>query len=86
MADRITLHRSLYRRAAIRSTAAAFAGLARVEVVEEEAETTVTFDDVDPDVHETLSDAFANHALAETVRLHRAAVGEDHRDAEAGVG
>lgn len=86
MSDPLTLHRSLYRPEAIRASAAAFAGLARVEVVQEEEETRINFHDVDPDVADSLIDAFANHALAETVRLHRASRAEDPRDGKAGVG
>ena len=86
MSELLTLHRSLYRPEAVSASAAAFAGLARIEVEPLESEIRIRFDEVDPDVHEVLLDAFANHALAETVRLHRATRGEDPRDATAGVG
>jgi hypothetical protein len=86
MGDRLSLHRSLYRPDAVRTAASAFAALARIDVIEEEAETAVTFDEVDPDLRDSLVDAFANHALAETVRLHRAQRREDLRDETAGLG
>ncbi len=77
MSDSLRLHRSLYRGSAIRSSAAAFAHLAQIEVEEGEAEILIRFDAIDPDVAHLLVDAFANHALAATVRAHRAGQAED---------
>ncbi len=72
MSLELTLHRSLYRPDAVRTAATAFGELARIDVRDRDHEVVITFADVDADVEEVLLDAFANHALFETVRARRA--------------
>jgi len=63
----LTFHRSLYSVPAVRAAAEAYAELASsIDVVEHEVEVVVTITDPDPDLPE-LVDAFANHALFETI-------------------
>jgi hypothetical protein len=71
MAD-IRFSRSLYLPEAIDAAAEAYAGLATIEVVRGGDGIEVKFSDVDPDVADVIEDAFANHALAETITRSRA--------------
>lgn len=67
----IRFNRSLYLPEAIESAATAYAGLATVAVERGDEATLVTLDDIDPDVADVIEDAFANHALAETITRSR---------------
>ena len=77
MADQtLTFSRSLYRIDGIEAAAAAYAELARITVTPGESEIVVDFAEPHPELPaEQLVDSFCNHALFETVRLHRADVG-----------
>jgi hypothetical protein len=77
VADQIvTFSRSLYRIDGIESAAAAYAGLAQITVTPGESEIVVSLAQPHPDIPaQELVDAFCNHALFETVRRHREAVG-----------
>jgi hypothetical protein len=64
--------RSLYRVDAVEAAAAAYGECARVVVTVAGSEIVVAFEDVDPELGEDLFDAFANHALFETIVRERA--------------
>ena len=68
----IRFSRSLYLPEAIDAAAEAYGGLATIEVVRGDDAIAVTLSDVDPDVADVIEDAFANHALAETITRSRA--------------
>ena len=68
----LAFSRSLYRVDAVEAAAAAYAGCARVEVTLNGSDVTATFEDPDPELGEDLFDAFANHALFETIVRARA--------------
>jgi hypothetical protein len=85
-AQTLALHRSLYRADAVEAAAAAYAQVATIAIAEEASELLVTFAGVDPDVEGVLLDAFANHALFETIRRHRSDPGQQGRDAVTQVG
>jgi hypothetical protein len=72
----VTFSRSLYRIDGIEAAAAAYAALAQITVTPGESEIVVDLTQPHPDIPpDELRDAFCNHALFETVRLHREVVG-----------
>ena len=77
MADQtLTFSRSLYRVDGIESAAAAYAELATITVTAGESEIVVDFTETHADFSaDQLLDAFSNHALFETIRRYRDAVG-----------
>ena len=77
MADRtVTFSRSLYRLDSIEAAAAAYAQLATINITPGDSEIVVDLVEPHPDIPaDDLVDAFCNHALFETVRMHRDAVG-----------
>ncbi|GEM_PF-1013077 len=72
----LSFSRSLYRVEAVEAAAAVYAGVASVVVTVAGSDIVATFDDPDPDLGEDLFDAFANHALYETVVRERAEAAE----------
>lgn len=72
MAERVVFSRSLYRLDGIEAAAQAYAEIAKIEVTPNDHDIVVVFDCA----HEgAFLDAFCNHALFETVRRHRQAIG-----------
>lgn len=64
---RLVLNKKLYKVAAVKAAAEAFAGLARVTVKAEAGALSVTFSDLAQDAGSELADEFLNYALAETI-------------------
>ena len=77
MADQtLTFSRSLYRLDGIEAAAVAYAELATITVTDGEDEIVVAFAAPHPDLPaDQLLDSFSNHALFETIRRYRDAVG-----------
>ena len=72
----VTFSRSLYRVDGIEAAAAAYAELAEITVIPGDSEVVVRFERPHPDMpRDQLVDAFCNHALFETVRRYRDAMG-----------
>ncbi len=77
MADQtVRFSRSIYRLDGIEAAAEAYAGLARITVTPGDTEIVVDLCEPSADIPaDELCDAFCNHALFETVRAYRLAVG-----------
>lgn len=72
MAEVLSLHGDLYSALGIQAAAEAWGGLARVVVVSEGDRFLVELAGLDPAQGTDAADAFANHALALTIRRRRA--------------
>ena len=77
MAEVLSFPRSLYRSDAVAAVAALYGDLARISVEEDGSHVRVTIADPEPDLADQIADAFANHALAESIRLYREERGGD---------
>lgn len=72
----LAFHKSLYLPAAVAAAAEAYEGYAEaIEVVDTDVDTKVTLKGFDPGYGEVIGDAFANHALFETVVRARQSLG-----------
>ena len=71
MGELVRFSRSLYDPAAVRDAVTAFDALASFEVVESETHLDVTITEPDTDLADVLADELCNHALANTIAMHR---------------